>query len=539
MTDGTTYNLAGGDVCLFHADMREALKALPDNCVDSCVTDPPYHLTSVVKRFGGPNAAPAQFGTDGVFERSSRGFMSKTWDGGDIAFRVETWAEVLRVLKPGGHVAAMGGTRTYHHLAMAIELAGFEVRDSLSWIYATGFPKSQDVGKFIDKLDATDARRERQLRFTAWMRLTGMTAARINDLTGTRMGSHYLTDKEQPAVAVRELFELMRPHFDSDVPEWVETLVNERTVESENFKRREVTGQREKLESWKYEGNNVYQTGGDQHHVTLDITASATPEAQQWEGWGTALKPAHEPIVLARKPLSESTVAANVLRWRCGALNIGACRVAAPGELIETTGETVTTACHEGYQRPGASMFNTGKPKERAGPANEAGRWPPNLLTDGSAEVVEAFPISAGQLARARTDGGPQNNAIYGPMRHGTINPEPRGDSGSAARFFTSCPPDSVSRFHYSSKANKADRAGSKHPTIKPVSLMSWLARLITPPGGVVLDPFAGSGTTGQAALQNGFKAILCEREAEYVADIIRRLSPSSPPLVPSQSSGG
>src|SRR5512139_2648762 len=152
-----TIRVLGGD-CL------EILPTLDENSIDACVTDPPYHLTSIVKRFGGNNSAPAQFGTDGAYARASAGFMGKQWDGGDIAFRPETWAAVYRVLKPGAHLLAFGGTRTYHRMACAIEDAGWEIRDCLVWGYASGFPKSLDVSKAIDKAGGTDTTADERWR---------------------------------------------------------------------------------------------------------------------------------------------------------------------------------------------------------------------------------------------------------------------------------------------------------------------------------------------------------------------------------------
>lgn len=428
-----TYNLAGGDVCLFHADCRDALRSLPDNCIDSVCTDPPYALTSVVKRFGSPTSSPAQYGKDGAFARQSAGFMGKVWDTGEVAFDPAFWAEVLRVLKPGGHVAAMGGTRTYHHLACGIENAGFEIRDSLMWVYGTGFPKGLDISKQIDKMAGAE-----------------------REVIGSKLG----------------------------MPGYSDTATTGRMLPCQ-------------------------ETGNAKGY--LDITAPATDAAKEWQGWNLALKPAHEPIVLARKPLSEATVAANVLRWRTGALNIGACRV----------GSEVLPELRAGQAKLGTFERHDMVTPERVG------RWPANVVHDGSAEVVEAFPITkSGLLQKHHVRHQDKKVNVYGDWADGAgsnFDGAPSyGDEGSAARFF------------YSAKASKGDRAGSKHPTIKPVSLMSWLVRLITPPNGITLDPFAGSGTTGQAALQNGFKAILCEREAEYVADIIRRLG-SPPPLVPSQ----
>lgn len=340
---------------LFHADCRDAMRALPDNCIDAVVTDPPYAIN----------------------------FMGRHWDVGDVAFDVTFWSEVLRVLKPGGHIAAFGATRQYHRMACAIEDAGFEIRDSLMFLYGTGFPKSLDVSKAIDKA-----------------------------------------------------------------------------------------------------------------------------AAQEWAGFGTALKPASEPIVLARKPLSEPTVAANVLRWRTGALNIDGCRIAGEGNKTFARG----TGDRDREQYRTGTTFGSAIP-------TDLGRWPANVVHDGSDEVIGAFPNAPGQLAKVGPEHGAKTSVNcygdYGPRQ----NFEPRVDqSKSAARFF------------YSAKASKADRAGSKHPTVKPIALMQWLSRLITPPGGVILDPFAGSGTTGAAAMLEGFNVVLCEREQEYVDDICARFS--SPGLV-------
>jgi DNA modification methylase len=405
-----------GRVTLHSGDCRDVLRTLPDNSIDSVVTDPPYALVSIVKRFGSPNAAPAK-GND-AYMRASAGFMGKTWDTGETAFSVDFWAQVLRVLKPGGHVAAFGASRGYHRMACAIEDAGFEIRDSLMWIYGTGFPKSHDVSKGIDK--AAGAERE-------------------------IIGRSQYADRASNA------------------------------------------GQ-------QYEG-----WSGDDQRL---ITAPATDAAREWQGFGTALKPAFEPIVLARKPLSESTVAANVLRWRTGALNIDACRVEAESRPLVVPN-----------RRNGNNIYSDGLCGSVAVGSTTEGRWPANVCHDGSDEVVEAFPASkAGGLTGI--DRAPIGYS--GGSRGRGIVTKAFDDCGSAARFF------------YSAKASKADRAGSKHPTIKPVSLMQWLCRLITPPGGTILDPFAGSGTTGAAAQNEGFRAILIEREAEYQQDIRHRFAASS-----------
>lgn len=408
-------------------DCLDVLRGLPDNSVDSVVTDPPYGLS----------------------------FMGKRWDY-DVP-RTELWAECLRVLKPGGHLLAFAGTRTQHRMAVRIEDAGFEIRDMIAWVYGSGFPKSLDVSKAIDKLDAAEARTERRYRFTGWfVTACSLTPRQLDEVCGTNtMGRHWTDVRpngKQPDVPTREYFEMLRPHFACDVPAWIEQMVDERTVESENFKARQVTGTREKLESWDYKGNNVFQTGGDAGRVTIVETAAHTEAARQWEGWGTALKPALEPITVARKPRA-GTVAANVLAHGTGALNIDGCRVGGPGGAK--------------WETPRGGIWSTDRDASAKLVQNDQGRWPANLIHDGSEEVVEVF--------------------------------------GDPARFF------------YCAKASKKDRGETNnHPTVKPTDLMRYLCRLVTPPGGTVLDPFMGSGSTGKAAVLERFGFAGIERDPEY-----------------------
>lgn len=413
--------LANGKVTLHCGDCLEVMAALDECSIDSAVTDPPYHLTSIVRRFGAEHATlNKDYGGTGVYKRSAAGFMGKQWDGGDIAFRPETWALVYRALKPGGHLIAFAGTRQYHRMACAIEDAGFEIRDQLAWAYGSGFPKSHNVGKGIDK------------KFGAEREVIGSRKA--DDIRG---------------------------------------------------------------------GNLMHRATGEHEKThTIDITAPATELARQWDGWGTALKPAWEPICLARKPLI-GTVVDNVLAHGTGAINIDGCRIG-DDLRVNMTGSTNERVAMGGGWR------------EDAKPTVATGRFPANIIHDGSDEVVAAFP-STENVPTPRSGGFRDDNAVRGNVdfKQGSrpTLPVVRADAGSAARFF------------YSAKADGDDRLGSKHPTVKPVDLMQYLVRLVTPPGGTVLDCFAGTGTTGEAAFREGMRAVLIEREAEYQNDIRRRMT--------------
>jgi DNA modification methylase len=434
---------------LLFGDCKERLKEFPDNTFDSIVTDPPYGIS----------------------------FMGKKWDY-DVP-SVETWVECLRVLKPGGHLLSFAGTRTQHRMCVNIEDAGFEIRDMIAWVYGSGFPKSLDVSKAIDKLDATDERRKRDLKFTAWMRKTELSAKRINSITKTKMGPHYLTDKEQPTVATADLFNMLRSHIKQTVPKWVEKMVKDRTIESENFKNRKVTGINSNVNEnagWQDTG----YVGGKVTKSNNNITASSTPEAKQWEGWGTALKPALEPITVARKPLGESTIAANVLKHGTGGLNIDESRVGT---------ETITVNRHEGYNSN--SLVESTKGKWKGKSEQVTGRFPANLIHDGSDEVVELFPETKSAGEYTKSMGKPETSKqLFGIDRKLKYRENNyANESGSAARFF------------YCAKTDKNDRDwDNDHPTVKPKALMKYLIRLVTQKGGLVLDPFMGSGSTGKAA---------------------------------------
>jgi DNA modification methylase len=429
---------------IHNGDCLQVLRTLPDCSVDACVTDPPYGLA----------------------------FMGKRWDY-DVPSS-EVWQEVLRVLKPGGHLLAFAGTRTQHRMAVRIEDAGFEIRDMLAWVYGSGFPKSLDVSKAIDSQDAVKEQQQRRYRFTAWVRSTGVTSKQIDDATGTNMGGHYTTAASQPAIMTREHLEACRHLFQS-IPQWVEAEADIRSIESQTLKSREVVGQKIGTHSKHGSGVGGMAVGVSQVKIAHDITAPATEAAKQWAGWGTALKPALEPITVARAPLS-GTVAENVLQHGTGALNVDGCRVATdenPSGARRASSPPIRESGTWANDRRSPEAFAKVRPGEALG------RFPANLIHDGSDEVVGLFPEDDGE---------------------------------SAARFF------------YCAKADAAERRNSKHPTVKPVALMRYLVRLVCPAGGVVLDPFAGSGTTIEAARLEHCRAIGIEREAEYCADILERL---------------
>jgi hypothetical protein len=320
----------------------------------------------------------------------------------------------------------------------------------IAWVYGSGFPKSLDVSKAIDKMDAAQEQQARRYRFTEWVRSTGITSKQIDEATQTNMGGHYTTAASQPAIMTREHLEACR-HLLGEIPEWVEREADIRSVESKNFAEREVVGER------RQRANNASRSNAPMNASIGEvefITNPATPEAKQWQGWGTALKPALEPITVARKPLI-GTVAENVLQHGTGAINVDGCRVGTEEIIDFKRKENAITA--SGWKDVNRNPYEQ----------HSQGRWPANFIHDGSEEVTDLL--------------------------------------GSAARFF------------YCAKASKRDRdEGNHHPTVKPTDLMRYLCRLVTPPDGTVLDPFMGSGSTGKAAVLEGFRFIGIEREEEY-----------------------
>lgn len=517
-----TFSLLPGD-CL------EVLADLEDESIDAVVTDPPYGLSAE------PDAAEVlRHWLDGDdYQHRGGGFMGKTWDS--FVPGPTVWKECLRVLKPGGHLVAFFGTRTVDLGGMAIRLAGFEIRDCLAWHYGSGFPKSLDVSKAIDRrrYDLDEV-----YTVTGWIReardAAGIGNREIDEAFGfSGMAGHWTSSKSQPAVPtldqVPKLLEVLGVEPD-DVPEEIRRLLYELNgvagEPGKNWTKREVVEERTMIQGG---GNALQLREGPRREVEANVTAPATDLARQWQGWGTALKPAFEPIILARKPLI-GTVAENVTRFGTGALNVDGCRVeGAKGDGVWGTSNASVDPDRKFNASPDGAEYRSEQ--------HPAGRWPANLILD-----EEAAAMLDEQSGEQRSGVAVRHNGVKG----GDIGPPGSkavgtpdlgyGDTGGASRFF------------YQAKASRAERnAGldglperkggikndsgrgysesdpyreilvrNHHPTVKPIDLMRWLVRLVTPPGGTVLDPFTGSGTTGIAAGLEGFEFLGIEREAEY-----------------------
>ena len=402
---------------LLNGDCIEQMQKLKDEgkLVDSVVTDPPYHLTSIVERYGKDGSAPAK-DKDGLYQRQARGFMGKEWDGGDIAFRTDTWKLAYDLLKPGGYLLAFSASRNYHRMAVAIEDAGFEIRDQIMWIYGSGFPKSLNIGKAIDK------------RLGNKREVVGTRVSAFGDADGSE------TD----------------------------------------------------------DGRNLW---GKESTKEVELTKGNS----EYEGWGTALKPAHEPIVMARKPLEGSNID-NVLKYGTGAINIDGCRIETDERL------------NIGSNNRENGVVNFGmKDNKDSQKQNELGRYPANLIHDGLQEDWARYFYCPKTSSAERNRGLDNFDTKKMGMSGGAQSKGDGYDKGQGIGL------------------NRVIERKNTHPTVKPQELMKYLCRLVTPKGGVVLDPFMGSGSTGVAAKDEGFDFIGIEKEQEYFDIANARIKVSSP----------
>jgi DNA modification methylase len=446
---------------LYQAECLPILRSLPPASVAAVVTDPPYGLSDVsfeeVVR-----AITAWASGDRGRVPNGKGFMGNEWDR--FVPPPAVWDECFRILKPGGYMAVFAGSRTADLMGLSIRLAGFEMRDTITWMYGSGFPKSLDVGKAIDKTRGVE-RKENAI------------------LSTDDPGMIYGKGKGNYRCSI--------------------------------------------CNKWKFSGSPCQCPKNNK---------PVSEEAKKWDGWGTALKPAGEPIIVARKPL-EGTVAANVLKHDTGGMNIDGCRVAFNGDVSGVWGNQQNGELHVSVPGNHGNTFDGGPTKSGVSQRHNLGRWPANVVLSHTEWCDEGYcedgcPIAEldaqsgimkdGVAVRRNlpTDGKDQQvNGIYGSRARSTSSDVGFGGSGGASRFFNT--------FCYQAKAPRSERPvvnGVVHPTVKPLALMEWLVTLFTPPYGVVLDPFAGSGTTGHAALRLGFNSIMVERDLKYKPLIDKRL---------------
>ncbi len=491
-----------GAEVIHHGDLFNVLPTLEAESIDACVTDPPYDLTA--NKRGGSGAASLNLASPVGRSRISTGggFMGKEWDGQGVAFKPETWQAVYRVLKPGAHLCAFGGTRTFHRMTCAIEDAGFEIRDCLSWLYGSGFPKSLDVGKAIDAirdrsklalLNAEIARARQQSGLSLKQISESMMAA-----TSGRYGTWYHRGGHMFFETGMSL---------PSRPEWEHLRqvlpINPKFFDVYDAAEREVIGP----SRFDKGGRGV---GIIQGNTEYAATAPSTDAAKQWDGWGTALKPSWEPIILARKPL-QGTVAANVQRHGTGAINIDACRIATSDVLSIGTNNRSNGAINFGM---------TGDSSDQ----HPMGRWPANVLLDEDAAALldeQTGELISGAVAAETQRGAFGGNGIYGKANGDGMGRSYPTDSGGASRFYYVAKPSREERNY------GTDRNG--HPTVKPIEVIRWLVKLITPPNGTVLDPFMGSGTTGMACRYEQRAFLGIEREAEYFAIAKSRIEAVAP----------
>jgi DNA modification methylase len=483
------------DITVYHGDCLDVLKTLPDNSIDAICTDPPYALNFMGKDWDSPSAMSKHFRGWGTNTPGARS-LDQTWrQMGQFQQWCQLWAtECLRVLKPGAHLAAFGGTRTWHRLACAVEDAGFEIRDNLCWLYGSGFPKSLDISKALDKRPGVARHAEFAAHLAERRETAGLSRADVSEhVVGTRSGACWNWEHHQFPEA--KWWPALRGLLDMDGARWDAVIADADREITRAATRPAIAGE-----------IITFDQRSSTERERRDIPA--TDAARQWQGWGTALKPAFEPIILARKPI-RGTVAANILQHGTGGLNIDECRVEAPDadELAKNWDRTQSE--NQG------SIAATGLKAIDLSDRAPAGRFPPNVLLDPT--TAHELDKQSGNLS---TCGGPKNTThdagLFGIGTPGHIY----SDSGGASRFFPI--------FRYTAKAPGTERptadGTTAHPCVKPLSLIRWLIRLTCPPHGTVLDPFAGTGTTAEAAIHEHKRCITIERTTDYLPLINARL---------------
>jgi DNA modification methylase len=507
----------GHGVQVRHGDCLDVLRELPDCSVDSVVTDPPYGLEFMGKEWDAPWKADGTVLHDpsevGGFQDGNGGnpySRSRVRFGFGLGFQqwCEQWAaECLRVLKPGGHLLAFGGSRTYHRLTSGVEDAGFEIRDCITWHFGSGFPKSLDVSKAIDRRPGVVHHRQFAAELRQAREQAGLSTMDVSEaVMETSSGACWNWENHQfPSAAV---WPRLRDLLSMDGEKWDPIFAEAERKEVGTIRNNQPGG----TSAFAQGGIGAYVRGDTTERAVLSAEG-VTPDAQRWQGWGTALKPATEFIVVARKPLT-GTVAATVLEHGTGALNIDACRVGLPhGDPL-----------HDGITgRDGRAVDTTeqGWGFKAVDRAAGLGRWPANVVFD------EHQAAALDEMSGERPSGKPQNRYTSGDKFGGT----PYGEGLEQRTGWATSPgyvdDGGASRFFYVAKADATERPrvnGTSHPTVKPLALMRWLVRLVTPPGGTVLEPFAGSGTTVEACIVEGFRCIAIEKTDEYLPLIMARI---------------
>ena len=494
---------------IYNQDCKEGMKLLPDNSISSIVTDPPYGLSKE------PNIVEVltNWLNNEEYIHNSKGFMNVAWDS--FVPNPSIWKEAYRVLKPGGYLLCFAGTRTYDLMCISLRLAVFEIRDQIDWIYSTGFPKSMNISKEMEKRRCKVNIGEWILKRMELLNLDKKDVAKHCNVT-PRQIDHWIGINTPCPQNPNEKRYLLLEEILQDKPYFREQFISKK-----GKKIGEIVHQRSG-------GNDFAKIVGSQSNSkTEELFDLATEEAKQWSGYGTSLKPAHEPIIVARKPLSEKTIVDNVLKWNTGGINIDDCRV----EYIKNDDPRIG----KNYQHNAKAGLEIGNNKDNSSGEkqqlhNNQGRFPANIIMDEEAGKI--LDSQSGIRPSGKGNGNAETGIVTNgqgvpPLRRGKLIS--RDDTGGASRFFKQCNYDDndyEANFMYCAKASKKERGeGNNHPTVKPLSLIKYLVTLVTPPKGICLDPFEGSGTTFIACRELGFDHIGFEMNKDYCDIAEKRLN--------------